>query len=136
MPDHSTGLPTSPHWSRSSTASGGNSLPLARPAPARSPAATCAAARRAAVACRLVSRGHGPYRYLSRTARGRSVVRVVPPEGLDSVKGRIPEHQCLQTLKVRPVEVSDRFTDALGTVLHTEFDSRPRSEIDALLRDG
>lgn len=84
----------------------------------------------------MLSRGHGPYRYLSRTARGRSVVRVVPPEGLDSVKGRIPEHQRLQTLTVRPVEVSDRFTDALGTVLRTEFDSRPRSEIDALLRDG
>lgn len=95
------------------------------------------------------ARGHGPYWYLTRKVRGRSVARVVPPEEVDSVKGRIAERQRLQALAAELVEVSDRLADARRAqgvaapdaaasreTLRTEFDARLSAEIDALLGDG
>ena len=84
--------------------------------------------------------GHGPYWYLTRKVKGRTVTRAVPAREVEAVQRRIAERKRLRALTADLVEVSDRLSRARpagGTAprrraLRQEFDA----ELEALLGAG
>ena len=56
--------------------------------------------------------GHGPYWYLTRKVRGRSVARSIPVAEVERTRLQIAEYKRLRDLTAELVEVSDRLCQA------------------------
>ena len=56
--------------------------------------------------------GHGPYWYLTRTRRGKTVARSIPPALVDRTREHIAEYQRLKALTEELVEVSEELCQA------------------------
>ena len=56
--------------------------------------------------------GHGPYWYLTRKCKGKSVARSIPVAAVELTRQQIAEYQRLRKLTAELVEVSDQLCQA------------------------
>lgn len=68
-------------------------------------------------------RGHGPSFSLTHSVHGKTVTRIIPPDGVERTRQQIAEYQRFRALAQEVVEASERLCDA-----ELRQDGRPGSE--------